>query len=93
MVDAKIRKDRPRAGTLYGNGGQQPCQRSRAGLKSTDDWRNAALLAALRNLSPARLASDRMLFGALLETFVFAELLKLSTWNDGRVDFFFAQAR
>jgi predicted AAA+ superfamily ATPase len=49
---------------------------------------DSALLAALRNFSPARLASDRMVYGALLETFVFAELLKLSTWSDERVDFF-----
>jgi predicted AAA+ superfamily ATPase len=49
---------------------------------------DSALLAALRILSPARLASDRMVYGALLETFVFAELLKLSTWSDERADFF-----
>jgi predicted AAA+ superfamily ATPase len=29
-----------------------------------------------------------MVYGALLETFVFAELLKLSTWSDVRLDFF-----
>jgi len=49
---------------------------------------DSALLAALRNLSPARLASDRMVYGALLETFVFAELLKLSTRHEERIDFF-----
>jgi formylglycine-generating enzyme required for sulfatase activity len=42
----------------------------------------------MRSLSPARLASYRKPFGALLETFVLAELLKLASWNDERLDFF-----
>jgi predicted AAA+ superfamily ATPase len=49
---------------------------------------DSGLLAALRNLSPARLASDRMSYGALLETFVFAELLKLATWSSDPLEFF-----
>lgn len=49
---------------------------------------DSGLLAALKNLSPARLASDRMSYGALLETFVFAELLKLATWNSEPLEFF-----
>lgn len=49
---------------------------------------DCGLLASLRNLSPARLAADRMAYGALLETFVFAELLKLATWNDEPLEFF-----
>lgn len=49
---------------------------------------DSALLAALRNLSPARLASDRMAFGALLETFVFAELLKIASWSPEPISFF-----
>jgi predicted AAA+ superfamily ATPase len=49
---------------------------------------DSALLATLRNLSAARLESDRMAYGALLETFVFAELLKLATWSGERVEFF-----
>jgi hypothetical protein len=32
--------------------------------------------------------SDRMTYGALLETFVLAELLKLASWNDEQLDFF-----
>jgi hypothetical protein len=40
------------------------------------------LLTALRTLPPARLASDRMSFGALLETFIPAEVLKLATRHD-----------
>src|SRR5262249_18307687 len=49
---------------------------------------DSGLLAALRNLSPARLSSDRMAYGALLETFVFAELLKLATWHEDPLQFF-----
>lgn len=39
---------------------------------------DSGLLAALRNLTATRLRADRMAFGALLETFVFSELLKLA---------------
>jgi hypothetical protein len=49
---------------------------------------DSGLLTALRTLSPARLASDRMSFGALLETFILAELLKLASWHDERLEFF-----
>jgi predicted AAA+ superfamily ATPase len=49
---------------------------------------DAGLLAALRDLSPDRLRSDRAPFGALLETFVLAELLKLASWTDRRLQFF-----
>jgi predicted AAA+ superfamily ATPase len=42
---------------------------------------DSGLLAAVRDLSPKRLADDRGSFGALLETFVFSEVLKLSSWN------------
>ena len=45
------------------------------------------LLAALRDLTPDRLRADRTLFGALLETFVLAELQKLASWTDGRFEF------
>ncbi len=48
---------------------------------------DAGLLAALRDLTPDRLRADRTPFGALLETFVFAELLKLASWADGRFEF------
>ena len=49
---------------------------------------DAGLLAALRDLSPDRLHADRRPFGAILETFVLAELLKLATWTDQRLEFF-----
>jgi predicted AAA+ superfamily ATPase len=49
---------------------------------------DSGLLAALRSLSPARLASDRMAYGALLETFVLGELLKLASWNEEPLEFF-----
>lgn len=37
---------------------------------------DSGLLAAMRNLSPVRLQSDRTAFGSLLETFVLGELLE-----------------
>ena len=48
---------------------------------------DSALLAAPRNLSPARLNCDRMVFGALLETFVRGERLTLARWNSEPIDF------
>ncbi len=42
---------------------------------------DSGLLAALRELSPQRLATERGAFGALLETFVFSEVLKLASWS------------
>jgi predicted AAA+ superfamily ATPase len=45
---------------------------------------DSGLLAALRDLSPQRLADDRSAFGALLETFVLSEVLKLSSWTGQR---------
>lgn len=49
---------------------------------------DSGLLAALRNLSPARLQSDRTPFGALLETFVLGELLKIASWSGKRFGFY-----
>ncbi len=49
---------------------------------------DSGLLAAMRGFSIARLRKDRSLFGALLESFVFSELLKLSAWADERVSLF-----
>lgn len=43
---------------------------------------DSGLLAALLGLTLERLTRDRAPFGALLETFVFAELAKLVTWNE-----------
>lgn len=48
---------------------------------------DSGLLAALRDLSPQRIAEDRGTFGALLETFVLSEVLKLSTWAGQRFTF------
>lgn len=45
---------------------------------------DSGLLAALRNLTPERLAADRTSFGAVLETFVFGEVLKLTSWDEDR---------
>lgn len=49
---------------------------------------DSGLLASLRDLSPDRLKADRAAFGPLLESFVFAELLKLASWSDRRFEFF-----
>jgi len=48
---------------------------------------DSGLLAALRGLTPERIRTDRTPFGALLETFVFAELLKLASWAQDRFQF------
>ncbi|HWE99307.1 MAG TPA: ATP-binding protein [Caulobacteraceae bacterium] len=48
---------------------------------------DAGLLAALRGLTPERVAADRSNFGPVLETFVFAEVLKLAGWSDDRFSF------
>jgi uncharacterized protein len=49
---------------------------------------DSGLLAAMRDLSLQRVRDDRTQFGPLLETFVFAEVLKLATWSDNRFEFF-----
>jgi uncharacterized protein len=46
---------------------------------------DTGLLAHLTQVSVATLEADRDRFGALLETFVFAELLKQSSWSKQRV--------
>ena len=48
---------------------------------------DSGLLSALRNLSPARLHANRTAFGALLETFVVAELQKLASWSGEHFEF------
>ena len=48
---------------------------------------DAGLLAALRGVTPDRLRCDRTPFGAILETFVFGELLKLASWSEDRYTF------
>jgi len=48
---------------------------------------DAGLLAALRGVTPERIARDRGPFGPFLETFVFSELLKLAGWSAERLTF------
>ena len=48
---------------------------------------DSGLLAGLRGLSPDRVSRDRTLFGPLLESFVFGELLKLASWAEDRYVF------
>ena len=43
---------------------------------------DSGLLAALLGITPERVAADRTIFGRLLETFVFAEILKHLSWLD-----------
>jgi predicted AAA+ superfamily ATPase len=42
----------------------------------------------MRGYSLSRLRADRTVFSALLESFVFSELLKLSAWTEDRVMLF-----
>ena len=49
---------------------------------------DSGLLTAMRGYSLSRLRADRTLFGALLESFVFSELLKLSAWTEELVTLF-----
>ncbi len=48
---------------------------------------DSGLLAALTGLTQDRIARDRSAFGALLETFVANEILRLATWSDARPTF------
>ena len=48
---------------------------------------DAGFLAALRGITPAHLRRDRTPFGAMLETFVLGELLKIAGWADDRYIF------
>jgi predicted AAA+ superfamily ATPase len=48
---------------------------------------DSGLLAALRGITPAHIARDRGAFGAILETFVFSELLKMAGWGGDRLAF------
>lgn len=48
---------------------------------------DSGLLAALRSVTPERVTADRSNFGAILESFVFSELLKLTAWSDERFSF------
>ena len=48
---------------------------------------DAGLLAALNNYSPIHVRRNRTLFGPLLESFVFSELLKQANWTEERYMF------
>ena len=48
---------------------------------------DSGLLAALRELSPGSLAADRGAYGALLETFIYSEVLKLASWSGQHFSF------
>ena len=43
---------------------------------------DSGLLAALRDLTPERVADDRTEFGAVLETFVLGEIMKQASWGE-----------
>lgn len=47
---------------------------------------DSGLLSALLDLSPERLRVDRKPLGAVLETFVLGEVLKLASWSDDRFE-------
>ncbi len=47
---------------------------------------DSGILAASRGLSSGWVKTDRSAFGALLETFVFAEIMKLTAWSDVRLE-------
>ena len=48
---------------------------------------DSGLLATLREDEEEALGQDRMRFGAVLESFVLSELLKLASWSERRVSF------
>lgn len=48
---------------------------------------DSGLLAAQRGVSPDSLRRERTPFGALLETFVLSELMKIASWSDARYSF------
>lgn len=45
---------------------------------------DSGLLSALAEISPERIAKDRTAFGAILESFVVGEVLKIASWSDQR---------
>jgi len=49
---------------------------------------DSGLLASIRKISLSRIERDRSLFGPLLESFVYAELLKHAAWSDQAYDFY-----
>lgn len=49
---------------------------------------DSGLLGALTGMTATRIDNDRSLFGALLETFVANEILRLGTWSDVHLNFY-----
>ena len=49
---------------------------------------DAGLLAAVRGSSVDRLRNDRTPWGAILESFVYGELLKQASWADSQISFY-----
>ncbi|MCY4006097.1 MAG: DUF4143 domain-containing protein [Rhodobacteraceae bacterium] len=49
---------------------------------------DSGLLTAIRKITADRSSLDRNLFGPLLESFIFSELLKHATWSEHAYDFF-----
>ena len=54
---------------------------------------DTGLLTSMRGYSLARLRADSALFGPLLETYVFSELLKASTWSREHVSIYYYRDR
>ncbi|WP_372573646.1 ATP-binding protein [Ruegeria jejuensis] len=48
---------------------------------------DAGLLAAMRSVTPDTVKKEKTPFGSILETFVFSELRKISTWSEQRCTF------
>jgi predicted AAA+ superfamily ATPase len=48
---------------------------------------DSGLLATTKGITAERVATDRSLFGPILETFVYAELQRLASWSDDRLRF------
>jgi hypothetical protein len=49
---------------------------------------DSGLLAATRGYGSDRLSNDRDLWGHMLESFVYSELIKQASWSEERVSFF-----
>ncbi len=49
---------------------------------------DSGLLASLVGATPERVLNDRNALGAILETYVFSELLKLASWFDGSLSLY-----
>lgn len=54
---------------------------------------DSGLLSALKDMPSERIAKDRTAFGAILETFVVGEILKIASWSDERCSFSISATR